>query len=61
MTWVVRSLALVVAGFGVLAIIGFIQAWLRPLGVQTWLIVALCLVAVSCGALALAIWKMSRD
>lgn len=53
-----RAVALVVAGFGLFAIGGLVQALLRPQGAETWFIVGLSLVTVSAGAFALAVWKM---
>jgi hypothetical protein len=54
-----RAVALVMAGFGLLATGGLVQALLRPQGAETWFIMGLSLVAVSSGAFALAAWKMS--
>jgi hypothetical protein len=54
-------LALVMGGFGVLAAVGLTQALLRPHSASAWFIVVLALVAVSCAALAIAMWQLWKD
>ena len=58
--WLLRSAALILTGFALLATTGAVQQLARPHGSGDWMILGLALVAVSSMALALACWRLDR-